>query len=134
MLVVPASQCREFMQHIAPPEMWPILLAEQNWGGHLHRAILVCATSDVEDNELVDVIPPYIDAILADSRGRLPERLSNVEKKELAIMQVKRNLEAVSEPNTEDPLGSLEESLLYVRQAEVRPYLWERLTKRASEE
>ncbi len=64
------GECRDFMRQVVEEEwVWPKL--RDNWGGHLHRAILDIAMQDNPDNELVDIVPVVLEVMYSDEPDRL---------------------------------------------------------------
>jgi hypothetical protein len=119
---VSAGSCREFMASLgARPEMWKELL-EFGWGGHLHQAILECAISDSADDDLVDIIPGYVNAVIRHPEKRLiiDETTTEEDKLRKAYAVAAMNLKYVEpDERDKDPLGAFESSLSYTNQASV---------------
>lgn len=64
------GDCRNFMRQVVEEEwVWPKL--KNNWGGHLHRAVLDIALQDNPDNELVDIVPVVLEVMYADESDKL---------------------------------------------------------------
>jgi hypothetical protein len=133
---VTRGQAREFMKRIADERfIWEKLHASGQWGGHLHRAILGIALGEGGDEEVVDIIPLYVDEYVKQpphyQAGEDIEYLAQT-----ALHSVTHNADIarhkVSDLESYDPnylmrrdeaLRQLESSFGYFGQSEISPGL-----------
>jgi hypothetical protein len=123
---VTIGQARDFISRIVQEEfVWRELLASETWGWHLHRAILRIALTEGPLEDVVDIIPLYVEECIKN-----PHYInSNDTREKIAQVALEGVRDKASQIQTDyeegsyDVVGELEAAFIYSGRSGLSPHV-----------